>query len=281
MKRAIIITIFLVGLGVFSYPIISNILSTTAHQSAIKEYEQTVEKMDKKEIEEEKKQADEHNKKLENSEMDFVDPFSEEGFEGNKAAGNKSYYDALNVGKTIGNIEIPKIGTNLPIYHGTGEDVLSRGVGHMENSSLPTGEKGTHSVLTAHRGLPSAKLFRNLDELKKGDQFYVDVLDEKYAYEVYDVEIVLPHETQWLQTEDNEEYMTLLTCEPYMLNTHRMLVKGKRVPYEETKAEETEVVTDPFNYWYLAAGVGLLFIVILFWWMKRRKRKNKHKVESE
>ncbi|NWO15096.1 MAG: class C sortase [Virgibacillus sp.] len=280
MKRAIIIIIFLAGLGVFSYPIISNILSTTAHQSAIKEYEQTVEKMDKKEIEEERKQATEHNKKLEGSDVDFVDPYSEEGSEGNKVAGNKSYYDALNVGKTIGSIEIPKIGTNLPIYHGTGEDVLSKGVGHMENSSFPTGEKGTHSVLTAHRGLPSAKLFRNLDELKKGDQFYVDVLDEKYAYEVYDVVIVLPHETQWLQTEDDEEYMTLLTCEPYMLNTHRMLVKGKRIPYDEAKAEETEAVTEPFNYWYIAGGAGLLVIFILFWWLKCQKRKNKHKVES-
>ncbi|SHH52602.1 sortase A [Virgibacillus chiguensis] len=278
MKRVIIIIIFLVGLGVFSYPIISNILSTQVHQSVVKEYAETVENMDEEEIKQEKKKAAEHNKKLENSEVDFVDPFSEEGAEGNKAAGNKSYYDALNIDPAIGSIEIPKIGSNLPIYHGTGEDVLSRGVGHMENSSLPTGEKGTHSVLTAHRGLPSAKLFRNLDELGKGDQFYVNVLNEKYAYEVYDVEIVLPHETQWLQTEDNEEYMTLLTCEPYMLNTHRMLVKGKRVPYDESKAKETEEVTDTFNYWYIAGGAGLLVILILVWWLKRRKNKNK--VES-
>ncbi|NBJ68117.1 MULTISPECIES: class C sortase [Clostridia] len=273
MRRAIIIIIFLIGLGVFSYPMISNILSTQVHQSVVKEYAETVEKMDKKEVEQEKKKADNHNKKLENSEVDFVDPFSEEGSKGNKAAGNKSYYDALNIAPAIGSIEIPKIGSNLPIYHGTGEDVLSRGVGHLENSSLPTGKPGTHSVLTAHRGLPSAELFRNLDELGKGDQFFVNVLDESYAYEVYDVEVVLPHETQWLQTDDNEEYMTLLTCEPYMLNTHRMLVKGKRVPYDESMKSATEEV-DTFNYWYLV-GAGIVFILILFWLWSRRKRKNK------
>ncbi|GIP62669.1 class C sortase [Virgibacillus pantothenticus] len=276
MRRAIIIIIFLIGLGVFSYPMISNILSTQVHQSVVKEYAETVEKMDKKEVEQEKKKADEHNKELENSEVDFVDPFSEEGSKGNKTAGNKSYYDALNIAPAIGSIEIPKIGSNLPIYHGTGEDVLSRGVGHLENSSLPTGKPGTHSVLTAHRGLPSAELFRNLDELGKGDQFFVNVLDEKYAYEVYDVEVVLPHETQWLQTDDNEEYMTLLTCEPYMLNTHRMLVKGKRVPYDESMASATEEI-GTFNYWYLV-GAGILLILILFWLWRRRKRKNE--VES-
>lgn len=274
MRKWLLIIIFVVGLGIFSYPIVSNLLSTKVHQSVVEEYTETVEKMDKKDIEKERKKADKHNEKLEDAQLDFVDPFSEATTEERKA-GNKSYYDALNIGPAIGTLEIPKINTNLPIYHGSSEDVLSQGVGHLENSSLPTGKPGTHSVLTAHRGLPSSKLFRHLDEMEVGDEFYIQVLDETYAYQVFDVEIVLPHQTEWLQMTDDEEIVTLLTCEPYMINTHRMLVKGKRVPYNPAKKEASEASELPWLYIVIAIVV-LLVLLILY-----RKRKKKARIKHE
>lgn len=274
MRKWLLIIIFVVGLGIFSYPIVSNLLSTKVHQSVVEEYTETVEKMDKEDIEKERKKADKHNEKLEDAQLDFVDPFSEATTEERKA-GNKSYYDALNIGPAIGTLEIPKINTNLPIYHGSSEDVLSQGVGHLENSSLPTGKPGTHSVLTAHRGLPSSKLFRHLDEMEVGDEFYIQVLDETYAYQVFDVEIVLPHQTEWLQMTDDEEIVTLLTCEPYMINTHRMLVKGKRVPYNPAKKEASEASELPWLYIVIAIVV-LLVLLILY-----RKRKKKARIKHE
>lgn len=268
MKKWILISIFVIGLGVFSYPIVSNLLSTKVHQSVVKEYSEAVEQMDKEDIEKERKKADKHNEELEDAQLNFVDPFSDETTEERKA-GNKSYYDALNIGPAIGSIEIPKIKTELPIYHGTSEEVLSQGVGHLENSSLPTGNPGTHSVLTAHRGLPSSKLFRNLDELTVGDEFYVQVLDETYAYKVFDVDIVLPDQTEWLQMKGDEEIMTLLTCEPYMINTHRMLVKGKRIPYNPPEKETTEASESP---WFMYIIFGILFLLFIFLIYRRGKK---------
>src|SRR5699024_7595716 len=190
-----------------------------------------------------------------------------------RVVGNKSYYDALNIAPAIGSIEIPKIKAELPIFHGTSEDVLSRGVGHLENSSLPTGDPGSHSVFTAHRGLPSSKLFRNLDELTEGDEFYLQVLDETYTYQVFDVETGLPHETDWLKINDDEEIVTLLTCEPYMVNTHRMLVKGKRIPNNETQEDEARPVNAVANdsqkvdksLWFIYVIVGILSLLFILW----------------
>ena len=268
MKKAIVIAIFFIGLGIFSYPMISNILSTQVHQSVVHGYSDKVKKMDKEQIEAEKKKADQHNEELADSQLDFVDPFSEDA-KSDERRGNNSYYDALNVGPAIGSIDIPKINIQLPIYHGTSEEVLSKGVGNLENSSLPTGKAGTHSVLTAHRGLPTSKLFRNLDSLAFGDKFFIQVLDEKMAYEVFDVDIVLPHETDWLQMKQDEDIVTLLTCEPYMVNTHRLLVKGKRVPYapEQKQAGENDGV--PVYVYVLAALVLLSLIYFIY----RRKKK--------
>ncbi|KGX84079.1 class C sortase, partial [Pontibacillus litoralis] len=163
MKKALVIAIFVIGLGIFSYPIISNLLATKVHYSVINDYNETVEKMNEEAIKEEKEKANKHNEELKDSEMVFVDPYAGTNDASNEHSGNKSYYDAMNIqDSTIGSIEIPKIDVELPVYHGTNEKVLSQGAGHLENSSLPTGEKGTHSVITAHRGLPSAKMFRDL-----------------------------------------------------------------------------------------------------------------------
>ncbi len=272
MKKALVISIFIVGFGIFFYPMISNILSTKVHQSVVEDYSDTVQSMDKDQIKKEKDKADLHNKELEDSQLDFVDPFSEEA-EADKIQGNQSYYDALNIGPAIGSVEIPKINMQLPIYHGTSEEVLSKGVGHLENSSLPTGKAGTHSVLTAHRGLPSAELFRHLDSLTYGDQFYVQVLDETMAYEVFKVDVVLPHETDWLQMKDDEDIVTLLTCDPYMINSHRLLVTGKRVPYHPDEKQTVENAGLPVYVYVLAT---LILLAIIYLWYRRKKKAGNH-----
>ncbi|MFK4998275.1 class C sortase [Bacillus sp. N9] len=185
--------------------------------------------------------------------MNFVDPFA---LDRPNEQSTTSYYDALNVGSTIGSVIIPEIKVEIPIYHGTSDDVLSKGAGHLENSSLPSSKLGTHSVITAHRGLPSSKLFRDLDKLTIGDQFYVRVLDETLAYEVESINIVLPHETDWLIMEEDQNKMTLLTCDPYMINSHRMLVTGHQVPYVPNQIEAEKNNEDKPNY--LMGAIQLL-----------------------
>lgn len=272
MKKIIFVIIFLVGLGVFSYPFISNMFATTAHQSSIKEYHEIVESLDEEELKKEKEKIEKHNEELASSDLNFVDPFSENKADA-ESTGATSYYDALNLGPAIASVRIPKIDVELPVYHGTSEDVLSRGAGHLENSSLPTQKLGTHSVITAHRGLPSAKLFRNLDKLEIGDHFYVEVLDEIIAYEVESIDIVLPTETDWLTMDEGENKMTLLTCDPYMINTHRMLVTGHQIPYEPDEVEE---VSDQEDYTpYYIAGAIAAFVLLLLFILIRRKKKDK------
>ncbi|RST59132.1 class C sortase [Siminovitchia terrae] len=272
MKKALVISIFIVGLGIFFYPMISNILSTKVHESVVEDYSDTVKSMDEAQIKKEKEKADLHNKELEDSQLDFVDPFSEDA-EADKRRGNQSYYDALNIGPAIGSVEIPKMNMKLPIYHGTSEEVLSKGVGHLENSSLPTGKAGTHSVLTAHRGLPSAELFRHLDSLTYGDQFYVQVLDETMAYEVFKIDIVLPHETDWLQMREDKDIVTLLTCDPYMINSHRLLVTGKRVPYHPDEKQTVENTGLPIYVYVLAT---LILLSTIYLWYRRKKKAGTH-----
>lgn len=269
MKKSILIFIFLIGFTIFSYPFISNLFATKEHYTLINDYHEKVHEMEAEQITKEKAKAREHNEQLAKSEVVYVDPFSDEE-ESESTVGNKSYYDALQINPAIGTIHIPKIDVELPIYHGTGEKTLSRGVGHLENSSLPSGELGTHSVLTAHRGLPSSKLFRNMDEMAIGDHFFVHVLDETLAYEVQSVQIVLPHETEWLQFSEEDNIVTLLTCEPYMINTHRMLVTGYLVPYEEEiESSQEEAINLPF---FIMIGIVIagIFTIWLIW---RHKRK--------
>lgn len=276
VRKWILGGIFLVGLSIFLYPILANMVSTTAHLRVIDDYSKEVSKMNEEDIEKERKKASEHNEKLKDSQLDFVDPFGDESDdESSNSVGNRSYYDALNIGPAIGSLEVPGLRVRLPIYHGTSSKVLSKGVGHLENSSLPTGEPGTHSVFTAHRGLPSSKLFRDLDKVEKGDLFFVNVLDEKYAYEVFEIDIVLPHQTEWLQMNDDEEIVTLLTCDPYMINSHRMLVKGKRVAYDPDSQDIPLPDGENYEYiFFIISGLLLLIFLVLIW---RRKSAGENK----
>ena len=282
MKRnLIIVAIFLVGLSVFAYPLISNVISTGTHATVISKYEEDLKKMSKKEIEQMKEDARKHNEKEINPNMIFTDPFAEGEDESNTSSG---YYNLLNVGETMGSLEIPKINVDLPIYHGASDDVLRAGVGHLGNSSLPVGGADTHAILTAHRGLPSSKLFRELDQMKIGDKFFVHTLDETLAYQVDDIKIVLPSETNELIIENGRDLVTLVTCDPYMINTDRMLVRGERIPYEPEEEAVRKPSEKPKFFEKIIKELlilGGLLILILLFILKHRKNKKKKSIEKE
>ncbi len=266
MKKIVFPVIFLLGLSIFLYPIVSNFFATTAHQSVINEQNEIIAELDEQTVADEKKKIEKHNAELADSDLNFVDPFAESNPE--TSEGNTSYYDALNLSPAIGSVEIPAINVEIPIYHGTSDDVLSRGAGHLENSSLPSSKLGTHSVITAHRGLPSSKLFRNLDQVQIGDMFFTQVLDETIAYEIESIETVLPSETDWINMEEDKNKMTLLTCEPYMINSHRMLVTGHQVPYNPDV--NTAPTKKDYTLYYFLGGILALLIII---YLIRRKKK--------
>ncbi|WP_242268957.1 class C sortase [Bacillus cereus group sp. BfR-BA-01352] len=274
MKRKIIFgCIFLLGLGIFVYPTVSNWLATRTHYSQVSSYDKKVKSLQKKELERREKEADAYNKQMQHSNQTFADPFAEK-----EKQDGKSYADVLNIGDVMGYVEIPKINVKLPIYSGTSEEVLSRGVGHLEKSSLPVGGKGAHTVLTGHRGLPSALLFTDLDKMKESDVFYIHSLDKVLAYQVDQIKVVLPSETEDLLIVDDQDYATLLTCTPYGINTHRMLVRGHRIPYEP-KEKEKAIASAPsmLEDWKVIASISAILIaVILLVLMKIRKKKHKN-----
>lgn len=192
---------------------------------------------------------------------------------------DESYENILNLtGKGImGSIEIPKIGVDLPIYHGTSDDVLSNGVGHLQNSSFPVGGENTRTVLTGHRGLPNAKLFTRLDELKKDDLFYIRVGNKTLAYQIYKIEIVKKEEApDVLGIEEGKDLATLITCTPYGINTHRLILTGKRVPYSEKKKEAIEPEMMSWReLLFTALPFLIVFMLIVRILNKRKERKLK------
>ena len=226
------VIIFITGLGIASYPFISNMVAQRHASQVVKDYETNVEEMDEEKIDAMKEAAKKYNEQLSN--VVSVDDENENNEQG------ESYADLLNIGETLGYITIPKIDVNLPIYNGTSQDVLSKGVGHMEQSSYPLGGESTHCVLTGHRGLPSAVLFTDLDKLEIGDEFYLHVLDEILAYKVDQIKVVEPNESGDLEIIDGKDYCTLVTCTPYAINSHRLLVRGERTEYKGEQDKQTK-----------------------------------------
>lgn len=265
--------IFLTGLGFISYPTVSN-LWNQAHQSrAIATYTDQVEKMDDSENKEMLKAARKYNKQL----LKKSDHWKL------SKKDKKKYESLLDVSGTgiMGYIEIPKIDCSLPVYHGTDEGALQIAIGHLEGSSLPVGGKSTHSVLSGHRGLPSARLFTDLDQMEEGDIFILNVLGRKLAYEVDQIKVVLPEEMSDLEVIEGKDLCTLVTCTPYGINTHRLLVRGHRTKYVEEKAEEQQKVqTKKTDIRLVAAGVAgvlVLIIIIAVVIKRRRRRRNQQK----
>ena len=220
-KIWIILTIgFLVGISVLLYPAFSNYWNSKTQSRAIVDYEAVLQYMEPEDYTAIFQTAYDYNDALYATAFPLTDYRNVPG-----------YYEALKVEGTsiMGYVKIPKIGVEIPIYHGTSEDVLSRGVGHMEGSSLPVGGTNTHCIMSAHRGLPSAKLFTDLDRLELGDTFQVVVLDQILTYQVDQIKITTPQEFEDLVIVDGMDYCTLVTCTPYGINTHRLLVRGIRV----------------------------------------------------
>lgn len=264
----IITVIFLAGLGFLLYPTVSN-LWNRAHQSmAIAAYTQQVEKLDDSANKKMLKAARKYNESLLKQEDHWK--LSEED--------KKKYESLLDVSGTgiMGYIEIPKIDCSLPIYHGTDEGALQIAIGHLEGSSLPVGGKSTHCVLSGHRGLPSARLFTDLDQMEKGDIFILNVLGRKLAYKVDQIKVVLPEVISDLEIEEGKDLCTLITCTPYGINTHRLLVRGHRTKYvEETAAQEKKAAEKKkTGIWLLAGGAVFLLIIITVVVKRRRKRKS-------
>ncbi|KAA0773957.1 UNVERIFIED_ORG: sortase A [Bacillus proteolyticus] len=267
MKRNLVLGgIFLFGLGIFLYPTISNWLATRAHYSEVSSYDKKIKALHKQEIERREKEAAEYNKQVQTSMKTFADPFSEE------KSNHQAYADALNLGDVMGYIEISKINIKLPIYQGTSEEVLSRGVGHLDYSSLPVGGENTHTILTGHRGLPSAKLFTDLDKLSEGDRFYIHSLDKVLAYKVDQIKVVLPHETDDLKIVENKDYITLITCTPYGVNTNRLLVRGERVEFNEKEKQKMRKEIFMFNKWTVVVLILLLCVLLVAIYKKKLTR---------
>ena len=211
------------GIGVAMYPVVSNAVAQRHASSVIESYNDNVQSMDAEKIDAAKEAARRYNQQLNNAiDRDAAGEADDIG---------TSYVDMLDVGESLGYITIPKIDVNLPIYEGTSDDVLVKGVGHLEGSSYPLGGAGTHSVLTGHRGLAEAVLFTDLDKLGEGDRFYLHIMDEVLAYQVDQVKVVEPENTEDLEIIPGGDYCTLVTCTPYAINTHRLLVRGERTEY--------------------------------------------------
>lgn len=229
MKRTVliilVILIFLAGIGVLAYPLISSAINNMEVRKGADNYRREVEAIDDSDIEAQFDEAEEYNQSLHRVIM--TDPFDAASY-GLIGENYTETFTATSDG-IIGYVEIPKINVFLPIYHGTSLDVLSRGAGHLEHSSLPIGGESTHSVISAHSAFPGETFFDYLTDLVIGDEFYIHVLNRTLKYEVDNIDVVLPDETAGIQIVDGEDYVTLLTCTPYSVNTHRLLVRGRRV----------------------------------------------------
>lgn len=243
----------------------------------ISKHNEVLAEMSPEEKKKEKEKAKEYNDSLTEAAIPIVDPFSDD--KGNhEEVTATGYYNVLDIGETMGTIEIPSINVELPIYHGISDDVLSQGIGHMSNSSFPIGGLGSHTALTGHRGLPSSKLFRDLDKVEVNDLFYIRTLDETLAYQVDDIQIVLPSETNWLEMKEDKDYVTLITCEPYMINTHRLLVRGERIPYDEPiinaaiapiKKDKAQLI----EYWLFIGGIVIIVMFLFMYLLRIWRRK--------
>lgn len=270
-KRGLALLLIVGGAGLFVYPRLQMVLADRSQTIAIGNYEEGVSGYDEKWKEGELEKARAYNNSL--SEVAFPDPFGHGG--SLETAGD--YEEILNVDRgMMGVLEIPCIEVELPIYHGIGEEVLQKGVGHISQTAFPVGGEGNHTVLSTHRGLPDARLFTDLDELEPGDAFYIRVLGNNLAYEVDQVEVVDPGDVSLLKPEEGKDYVTLLTCTPYGINSHRLLVRGSRVNYvPEVKAQIQKKVVRTEKYTVFGIGAAAILVVAAGAAGRIRKRKRK------
>lgn len=269
IRLALFSLAFLTCLGIMDYPFLSRLYNEGVQGTVAVNYETSSEEMEKEKRSQMLLEAQVYNARLAAREpAGLADAFAD------TVAESKEYEMLLNVEENgvMAVVEIPSIHVTLPVYHGTSEQALQQGAGHLEGSSLPVGGESTHTCLSAHRGLPNKKLFTNLDLLKEGEVFYIRVLNETLAYQVYEIQTVTPDQTEALNICAGEDLATLITCTPYGINTHRLYVHGMRIPYEEaqeTLSEASGMVTAHFweLYWWIPVTVMLLlWLAILLIW---------------
>lgn len=299
MKKVILMIVgtllVLASLGLVLYPFISNYLMGLNQQAEVSAYQDFIDNTDEEIISKALSDARAYNKSL-YGHVIITDPF-DPNF---RPVFDKEYHSLLNLkgDGVMGYVDIPAIDVLLPIYHGTSDDVLAKGAGHLQNTSLPVGGIGTHAVITGHTGLSTARLFTDINQLKerktengiteKGDVFLIHVLNETLAYEVDQIKIVEPKETDDLKIDVNEDYVTLVTCTPYGINSHRLLVRGTRIPYTPEQKEEVSaierVVESTWMLEYkkaLFAGFLLLaFLIILIIVIRLLVRRHKRRAEA-
>lgn len=273
LSTILLVLIFLIGLGVLLYPAVSDYWNSKVQSRAIVDYEAALANLTQEDYESEFEAARAYNDALRG--VDFPLMYYDALREREDL---KPYEDIFNINGNgiMGYISIDRIGVELPIYHGTSDAVLNVAVGHLEGSSLPAGGESTHCVLSAHRGLPSAKLFTDLDDMEVGDTFRLTVLDEVLTYEVDQILIVQPNEVDALYVTEGQDYCTLVTCTPYGINTHRLLVRGHRV---ET-VEEKPAIYVPADVYMIDSlivaplvAMPMLLALLIFLLVKYRKRK--------
>lgn len=280
----VFLSLLILAAGIFTvYPFIANYVNDKYQSEVHSTYDKKVEVMDTTELDKVRQDAIDYNEFLQAVTVSVKDMPDYDKF---------TYDELLNITGTgiMGYVEVPKIDVNLPIYHGTEEYILQQGIGHLYGSSLPVGGESTHAVLTGHSGVASKRLFSDLDKVEEGDVFYIHVLNETLAYQVREINIVLPYEVDLLTIQHGEDKCTLITCTPYSVNTHRLLVTGYRIPYEEAvEAQQTggnTKITPTESTWksqyfkaliYSAAAAVavLLFFIILFIITSKKKKKKK------
>lgn len=284
-KNTIIIICFilviLLGAGAAAYPLIASINNERTQSLVQTEYEEKLQQLDTSEIDAALAAAREYNKTISTVQIEDIDKLKAE---------LPPYENLLNLANNgiMGYIMIPAINIDLPIYHGTTGAAMEKGAGHMEGTSLPVGGIGTHAVISAHSGMASAKLFTDLDKLKLGDMFFITVCNQKLAYEVDNIAVVEPTDIDLIRIDTQQDYVTLLTCTPYGVNTHRLLVRGHRVEMAEEAIAEVEEKAEPAaSTWIekyeqgiligVAIFLGLLLIALLVYFTKRLKQRKDEK----
>lgn len=277
--------LFLIGFGIMAYPTIADQWNTYRQSRLITEYDEVVSKMEPEDFTRQWEAARNFNQTMTQNNL-YSDVFGES----REDPKDSEYWKVLNIAGdgVMGYLTIPKINIKLAMYHGTADDVLQTGIGHLNGTKLPIGGEGTHSILAAHRGLPSAKLFTDIDQLEKKDRFYLHVLDEDLAYEVDQILPMVDKDDRGtlegaLQIEEGEDLVTLFTCTPYGVNSHRLLVRGHRVPYdgelESTPVESMVQAIQNYYMLYLLAGLGMTILGILA--VSRIMRKRRERVEDQ
>lgn len=268
--RLLAVACVLLALGLLLYPLMGELVSEKYHSDMEVVYTAAIADTDNMELAEQRRAAEAYNAMLRGEAAVSA---------GGASASPLAYAEQLSVGGAMCTIDIPKIGVYLPVRHGTGAETLERAVGHVMGTSLPVGGAGTHAVLSAHSGMASAKLFSDIDQLAEGDTFYIHVLGEVLAYEVDQIATVLSGDTSLLQIEDGQDLVTLVTCTPFGVNTHRLLVRGHRVPYVPELVVENGKTPKAASSWtqhYLTGlGVGLSVLAsiggICFFARRRRR----------